>query len=94
MSEHTKGPWQLRYALLHPEEVRAVGDADGSFIADCYTTNRTLEEIAANARLIASAPELLAACEEVLAIAEDRQAGTWDDVMLLMRAAIAKARQP
>lgn len=46
----------------------------------------------ADARLIAAAPELLEACEYALAIAEDRLGGTWDDVMLTMRAVIAKAR--
>lgn len=66
MSNHTPGPWQLRYALLDPQEVRAVGDADGSFVADCATTSRSIEEIAANARLIAAAPDLLHEIEAAL----------------------------
>jgi hypothetical protein len=38
---------------------------------------------------LAREKRLRAACEEVLAIAENRRPGHWDDVMFLMRAALA-----
>lgn len=84
MSAHTPGPW--------------VYDS-GSFYAavqlnDCGTTNEPPiidmgagrpEDSEANARLIAAAPELLAALEKI----ENETAATW--VCDVARAAIAKA---
>lgn len=71
MSTFTPGPWQIKRLLLNPDEVVAVGDADGWFVADCQTTARPVEEIAANARLIAQAPAMLDALVELW------EAGEW-----------------
>ena len=87
MRVFTPGPWQVKRLLLHPEEIVAVGDADGWFVADCQTTARPSEEIAANACLIAAAPELLEACKLALFAFETRAAIDWG----VLEAAIAKA---
>ncbi len=50
MSKHTKGPWKTKELMVYAE------DGNGVTIASVNSE--------ANARLIAAAPELLAACEE------------------------------
>ena len=57
--EHTPGPWEVTEDLMHvyaPDTDTAITN-DRSF---CYPNHAEAE---ANARLIAAAPELLAACE-------------------------------
>lgn len=59
MSKHTKGPW----ANFNGSDV-STNREDGKvsqYIADCAMEELGLEEILANARLIAAAPELLEA---------------------------------
>jgi hypothetical protein len=65
MSKHTPAPWTLGKGKVR---VRTEKNNDGrsKLIAECYTTGNAvlyppLEEREANARLIASAPELLEA---------------------------------
>lgn len=63
-SSHTPGPWDCENADTLPI-VRAT--ADGTFIADCNGRSGEGELDAANARLVAAAPELLDAlkyCED------------------------------
>lgn len=96
-AEHTHGPWSqpVRY---DPESgmklpCGAVDGPDGRIVASLE--GRTVDEWAANARLIAAAPEMLEALERIVE-------ATWDgDVTLAAprmadavraRAAIAKAR--
>jgi hypothetical protein len=71
MNKHTPGPWQL--ARFNPEratvEVETVARGDelpdqGYFIA---LVGSYAAEPGPDARLIAAAPDLLAACEELLA---------------------------
>jgi len=99
VSAHTPGPWKCSsdYAEIipttgpnaHVELARVVGFCDGS----SYYSAR---EQAANARLIATAPDLLAALELALATIErihpsspfDSTQGTRD----IAKAAIAKAK--
>lgn len=58
---HTPGPWSMR------DETERVFAEDGwGLVADCGQSVRA-GEIEANARLIAAAPELLAAAEYALA---------------------------
>jgi hypothetical protein len=94
MAEHTAGPWSFEgpdmfgdFNVLHP--------ADCGAVAAVVNNGRPAGEVLANARLIAAAPDLLAACENVLAHARRHTDGTarldaaWlDDV----RAALAKVR--
>ena len=68
MSKHTQGPW---YAVGMWVEIE---DDDKPDICTCNPSAieqghlyRSAEEIYANARLIAAAPDLLASLEEVLA---------------------------
>ena len=61
-AKHSPGPWRL----IHGRDIYA---ADDEYIADVrygVRTTRTVEQNAANARLIAAAPELLAACKLAL----------------------------
>jgi hypothetical protein len=51
MSGHTPGPWSIR-----PDSGVEIFGPDGQWIMTIY---RTREELLANARLIAAAPELL-----------------------------------
>lgn len=52
----TKGPWEIE----GESEVWTQGDI-GTFVADCNMPGTTRKQAAANARLIAAAPELLEA---------------------------------
>lgn len=80
----TPGPWRVDD---HPKrEHPRVTDARGKFVADCDTE--------ADARLVAAAPELLAALQ---AVAEQTRHPDYDWPVCLSRevsAAIAKAVQP
>jgi hypothetical protein len=65
MSEHTPGPWQVDYELLATFEndgrteelIEIVGDSRGN--TPCYATSKV------DARLIAAAPDMLAALKEL-----------------------------
>lgn len=83
-SKHTPGPWRIDSGgriVNDPDHATSERDYQ---IADPLERN-TFAECRANARLIAAAPELLAACEEAAKFCpvymQDR-----------LRAAIAKAR--
>ncbi len=90
MTEHTPGPWKVgRYQSSQGYFIDAPGAKD-YFIADVHENDK--RDAAANARLIASAPALLALAERIAA---------WDDVNGVpelsgaidqARAAIAAAR--
>lgn len=73
-AQHTPGPWTAKDQFIY---------AGGAIIAEAYhnTTSRP------NARLIASAPELLAVCIAIEAYATTLGAGLLEQ----LRAAIAKA---
>ena len=71
MSKHTPGPWTLGKGTVR---VRTEENEQGHtrLVAECYTTNQGIrypydfEEREANARLIASAPELLDVLKDLL----------------------------
>ena len=104
MSTHTPGPWVVA------DQSRAVRQSDslsgvvGELIVDCFhpDTLREMQEVRANARLIASAPELLEALQRLLSAFDADQAispempiriscETNGTAMLQAQAAIAKA---
>ncbi len=94
MADHTAGPW--RTAVLPGEEVRIVGN-DGTEIAQLSYLNGPE---AADARLIAAAPALLAACEEAYDAFEHIDSGrvegdgsATDPMLGVLRAALAQARE-
>lgn len=95
--KHTSGPWEADIedvgTLLH----RAVIGPNGELVADCDAYRLSGEETAANAHLIAAAPELLTSLERLLLefdfLVED---GTLPDIrgdviFVDARAAVAKA---
>lgn len=87
--KHTPGPWELdqdEQPFVYP----AVG---GRMIAACNMQQRGMEENVANARLIAAAPELLAAAKRILHHDEHCGAGDcdqWAEVIAQLRAAVLK----
>lgn len=96
-AQHTPGPWESR-PHDYPEIVRAPG---GGSVAHCGEEHDVYhgsdpEVAVANARLIAAAPDLLAACE---AVSRSPKSQAYRDAYIVseetMRtvlAAIAKAR--
>ena len=67
-AEHTAGPWGIRH-YNSPSGVCyqiAIGLRELPRLSGCATINRPDKTDEANARLIAAAPELLAACERLL----------------------------
>ncbi len=91
---HTPGPW-----ITDPEfEHQVVLGRDGRMVADCAIFHKkiTAKRCAANAYLVAAAPDLLealeAAADEVIGCGGERRIqldGVW---LTKARAAIAKAR--
>lgn len=90
MSKHTPGPW--RFIANHPGCIPAfdIRDAEGMMVAYLGHT-RTPGQAEANARLIAAAPDLLAACER-LSFAALRRESTMGDPCNLI-AAIEELRE-
>jgi hypothetical protein len=70
-SKHTVGPWYTRHGQISSET-----SEHGCTIANCNSTSRGIpdSEIEANARLIASAPELLETLQNALSriLADDK----------------------
>lgn len=103
MSAHTPGPWFQTTITM--EGVPTYGSApsrpirarrpDGSEVQVCdagSSVRGSGPTSAANARLIAAAPDLLAACMELVAQGEDTMRHHDDGALKAARAAIAKAR--
>lgn len=101
MSEqkHTPGPWLASGTIVDAGDVHA----DGARVAKCWTSTFAppREESAANANLIAAAPDLLAACKlwdqgfvEGEQFNEAKFLKWVNDNRRAARAAIAKAEMP
>lgn len=91
---HTPGPWQ--YDTFEGGPVAAIVEPDGTHIADISTLlNSTAHSaLAVNARLIAAAPELLAALQALVGEADLGELDHDDDTRALLdtaRAAIERA---
>ncbi len=86
-TQPTPGPWKV-----HGYHVRAVGRG----ILDCCIVDRAegndAEEAAANARLIAAAPDLLAALERIEKGFDGSGEYTVNGLRGIARAALAKAK--
>lgn len=99
MAEHTPGPW--KYKIVNDEFILSNVDADsdaegrmqdyGSSILEGGLVLENDAENEANARLIAAAPDLLAALEGLLKAANEGERSWWH-AERVARAAIAKAR--
>ena len=89
MSKHTNGPWSRiiadGYIVKHPQIYSDTGPvANATWLGDSR-----LDELNANARLMAAAPDLLDVAEMVLALAT---IDTSPELIKAATAAIAKAR--
>lgn len=85
MNKHTPGPW-----VVSTNNPRTVKHASGPVLADCGPMNNS--EAFANARLIAAAPDLLAALLHVMPHVGPGYSGKQRyDILETARAAIAKA---
>jgi hypothetical protein len=88
MSKHTPGPWEAKGTDVF---------AGKNCIGICDTDNDTQKRMEANARLMAAAPDLLAALQSLVASCEKHLAfrkptnPVTRDRMAVARAAIAKA---
>lgn len=90
MSKHTPGPWALMPG--NPLQVTdMLGHPDPLYLAEINGNNKA--QAAADARLIAAAPDLLEALQHLLtdAIALDLRDSAFSGVLIEARAAIAKA---
>ena len=96
MAEFTKGPWSIEMTMGGKPFGIMGPDPKHDLDLICGFNTRAGDN-EANARLIAAAPELLAACEGLLAVYEELNArfdmGDCDET-IAARAAIQKARTP
>lgn len=88
--QHTPGPWRVFGATAENGTSNEI-HADGEFIARVFMNGNTLKR-EANARLIAAAPDLLAALEKLARLGNGDQYGNSEGNMIA-RAAIAKVKQ-
>lgn len=100
MTEHTPGPWHLSLDRNGRDVYTDHGSPwlfgpDGKPVIDFqqadYDSEAWYKFKDADARLIAAAPDLLAACAAALAYSENGEGAGWR-VAEMARAAIAKAR--
>ncbi len=87
--EHTPGPWEIKSPIELPQELIGPVDPQGGAWMTAGTIGGNDK---ANARLIASAPELLAAAEQVCDEMEDVVEWTENDCFQALKAAVAKAK--
>lgn len=94
MSEHTPGPWTVSDKNSYDDF--NIRDGDKRVVAQAihpWTVDNAADEVAANARLIAAAPDLLAALEAVVRDVERvaKNDVIWPATLKQARAAIRKA---
>lgn len=92
MLNHSITPWKTTRSFSH-EYIRNIKDAQGELIAQVCELDDGLNETIANARLMAAAPELLAALQGMIEYFVDYSWNDYSDTETLQaaRAAIAKA---
>lgn len=97
-AKHTPGPWGFfeddfegGYTIDVPSFRRPFPEGDDPVSFRPIATVRDQQEVAANARLIAAAPELLAACKRAVPQIHDDESTSAAGVRRLLLAAIAKA---
>lgn len=96
-NNHTPGPWHINTIEANPHTVHS----DRGLVATCMLpppfgpetwSGHTVYETEANARLIAAAPELLAALEGLLSVVNVRIDDPRIELFDAARAALAKAK--
>ena len=94
MTKHTPGPWVIRTAATYRSQVEAIDHKGRADVVARITTPRNGAGASdANARLIAAAPDLLAALDAALAYLVMAGTDHAEPTRDAIRAAIAKARQ-
>ncbi len=63
--KHTKGKWKIKTHKIGNYNIYT-DECDSDGIADCWHINKNADEVKANAKLIAAAPDMLKALEESL----------------------------
>lgn len=95
-TKHTPGPWRTDNNIGRKSELGVVADAAPCVIATMCNAKAWPVEAKANARLIAAAPDLLAALEKLIDHVAITNIGKRDGVIAISldhgRAAIAKAK--
>ena len=69
MNKHTPGPWQ-HGDLDDGDTIYVFGRGEDTLVCEVNDTDLDADEAEGNARLIAAAPELLAACKAAVEYAE------------------------
>ena len=91
MTEHTPGPWRVDPAFF-PEQPKVYPDNGSGDFAHICRVNAGPDGYQANARVIAAAPDLLAALEDIEQWDRNSYNSLPNEFRQAMRAAIAKAR--
>ena len=95
MTKHTPGPWTMHPRFDDGAEVRAIAPVAWCSVASTVGSSgdQSIDaaEARANARLIAAAPDLLAALDRLERLSGSAM-GTDDPARVFARAAIAKAK--
>ena len=94
-AEHTPGPWKIEHSTNGTFPYRIVKFGERNPIASCRGISGKESEDAANARLIAAAPNLLEACKTLVRRAETMTDGEWGEPeeIAQAKAAIAQAEK-
>lgn len=66
-TKHTPGPWQVKNQIRGSALTIQVGGLDIALAFSTLVSKGDVDSVTANARLIASAPDLLSALKQVLA---------------------------
>jgi hypothetical protein len=98
-AKHTPGPWILSESLGSSNSYK-IEKEPGGLVVKIYGRDANIptgeivrvKRTEANARLIAAAPDLLAACENALATITGERVGGAISTEIELRAAIAKAK--
>lgn len=96
-SKHTPGPWNAKLDTVVGFTIR--GESPG-YVCEYYpVAEDNIQQVQANARLIAASPDLLAACKKSLTLVAGidrrmRKGSPWDNLCGILEAAIAKAETP
>jgi len=89
-AKHTPGPWVVLpfpKSDMHHSEVCTAGMKTPVAVVRRFDGDNSGKMAEANARLIAAAPDLLAACRAILGLTTDDSSPAWD----MVRDAIRKA---
>jgi len=96
-TKFTPGPWKCEgrtvYALIHRGWCKGVKQFQNRFTAYVQDAHTNTEELEANARLIAAAPDMYEALKEALSVIrhDGHETGVERDAYGLIEMAIAKA---